>query len=122
MPQSRNETESRVRLLPEFERRLRACLEPSFRRHRLTWQEQTLMAGIAAGLKNCELASWTGWTENTIETYCKNLFCKLAVHTRGQAAERMIVELLDLLNPPETSDSEVFVSADGNPTQRQRLG
>lgn len=50
---------------------------------------------IIAGLGNRELALWTGWTADTVETYLKGLYAKLQVHSRAQATRLAIDALLE---------------------------
>ncbi len=78
------------------------------------------MAGIAAGLKNRELADWTGWTEDTVESYCKDLYRKLAVHTRGQTSQRIIGDLLERLHAPEAVAAAALVGAGEDLTGRNK--
>ena len=56
------------------------------------------MVGVAAGLTNRELGAWASWTEDTVETYFKHLNAKLGIHSRGQANQRIIIELLNRLD------------------------
>ncbi len=81
-----------------FEARMRHELARYFRCHRLTWQEEALLTGAAAGLTNGEIARHSGWTEATVETYFKGLNSKLGIHTRRQACHCVIEELVRLLD------------------------
>ncbi len=70
------------RLAPETARARPAPSEP------LTEREQEILAGIARGLTNKEIASRLHLTEGTVKNYTSVIFQKLGVQDRTQAALR----------------------------------
>ncbi len=70
------------RLAPETARARSASSEP------LTEREQEILAGIARGLTNKEIANRLHLTEGTVKNYISVIFQKLGVQDRTQAALR----------------------------------
>lgn len=51
----------------------------------LTQREREVLALLAEGKRNSEIAKTLGITENTVETHLKNIFKKLGISNRIQA-------------------------------------
>lgn len=64
----------------------------------LTKREREVLALLAKGQRNSEIAEILGVTENTVETHLKNIFRKLGISNRVQAVTSY--------NHADKSDSE----------------
>jgi DNA-binding NarL/FixJ family response regulator len=65
---------------------------------RLTGRETDVLRLIARGYSYAEIAEMEGISKHTVQMHIKNLYGKLAVHSRGQAVYQ--ASLLGLVNPP----------------------
>lgn len=64
----------------------------------LTGRETDVLRLIARGYSYAEIAEMEGISKHTVQMHIKNLYGKLAVHSRGQAVYQ--AGLLGLVNPP----------------------
>lgn len=64
----------------------------------LTGRETDVLRLIARGYSYAEIADMEGISKHTVQMHIKNLYGKLAVHSRGQAVYQ--ASLLGLVNPP----------------------
>jgi DNA-binding NarL/FixJ family response regulator len=64
----------------------------------LTGRESDVLRLIARGYSYAEIADMEGISKHTVQMHIKNLYGKLAVHSRGQAVYQ--ASLLGLVNPP----------------------
>lgn len=64
----------------------------------LTGRETDVLRLIARGYSYAEIAEMEGISKHTVQMHIKNLYGKLAVHSRGQAVYQ--ASLLGLVNPP----------------------
>lgn len=69
----------------------------------LTDRERDLLASLARGLSNAELARDFGISINTVKFHLRNLFEKLAIKSRAQAIARFYETLQGSGTPPTTS-------------------
>jgi DNA-binding CsgD family transcriptional regulator len=56
----------------------------------LTPREREILAWIACGLTNSEIAETLWIAPNTVRTHLENIYAKLGVHTRTAAAARLL--------------------------------
>jgi DNA-binding NarL/FixJ family response regulator len=63
----------------------------------LTTRERQVLALLASGLRDRQIATQLGLSENTIKTHTRNLLAKLGAHSRAHAIA--ISFCLDLLQP-----------------------
>jgi DNA-binding CsgD family transcriptional regulator len=64
----------------------------------LTGRETDVLRLIARGYSYAEIAEMEGISKHTVQMHIKNLYGKLAVHSRGQAVYQ--ASLLGLVTPP----------------------
>lgn len=65
----------------------------------LTGRETDVLRLIARGYSYAEIAEMEGISKHTVQMHIKNLYGKLAVHSRGQAVYQ--ASLMGLVNPPQ---------------------
>ncbi len=63
--------------------------------YRLTVRELEVLSYIVKGKTNLEIAEILCVTKNTIKVYTQNIFCKLKVQNRVQAAVKCVIEGLE---------------------------
>jgi DNA-binding CsgD family transcriptional regulator len=79
--------------------RLRALATESLRHHGLTDRETEVLAWVAQGKTNYEVAKILGGSPRTVQKHLEHIFQKLGVETRTAAA----VWALHRNNPPRPS-------------------
>lgn len=77
------------RLTDEGSRRPGEAVEQTLRRAPLTPRERDVVSLLVAGFSTREIASETGLTVSTVNTYLKRIFSKLGVHSRVELIARM---------------------------------
>jgi DNA-binding CsgD family transcriptional regulator len=77
------------RLASEGGRRSGESLQEALQRAPLTPRERDVVALLVAGSSTREIASRTGLTVATVNTYLKRIFSKLGVHSRVELVARM---------------------------------
>lgn len=77
------------RLADEGGRRPGEALEQTLRRAPLTPRERDVVSLLVAGSSTRDIASETGLTVSTVNTYLKRIFSKLGVHSRVELIARM---------------------------------
>jgi two-component system, NarL family, response regulator LiaR len=82
--------EGRVHLSPEAATRLVKDLRPPERVESLTRRETSVLKLVAEGLANKEIARRLSISEKTVKAHLNNVFAKLDVHSRTQAALQAI--------------------------------
>lgn len=82
----RDAAEGRVHLSPDAATRLAKDLRQTERVELLTQRETSVLRLVAEGLANKEIARRLSITEKTVKAHLNNIFAKLDVHSRTQAA------------------------------------
>jgi DNA-binding NarL/FixJ family response regulator len=82
----RDAAEGRVHLSPEAAIRLAKDLRRPERVESLTKRETSVLKLVAEGLANKEIARRLSISEKTVKAHLNNVFAKLDVHSRTQAA------------------------------------
>src|SRR5882762_11564478 len=82
----RDAAEGRVHLSPEAATRLAKDLRQPERVESLTKRETSVLRLVAEGLANKEIARRLAISEKTVKAHLNNVFAKLDVHSRTQAA------------------------------------
>ena len=82
----RDAAEGRVHLSPEAATRLAKDLRRPERVESLTKRETSVLKLVAEGLANKEIARRLSISEKTVKAHLNNVFAKLDVHSRTQAA------------------------------------
>ena len=82
----RDAAEGRVHLSPEAATRLAKDLRQPERVESLTQRETSVLRLVAEGLANKEIARRLSISEKTVKAHLNNVFAKLDVHSRTQAA------------------------------------
>jgi DNA-binding NarL/FixJ family response regulator len=82
----RDAAEGRVHLSPEAATRLAKDLRQPERVESLTERETSVLRLVAEGLANKEIARRLSISEKTVKAHLNNVFAKLDVHSRTQAA------------------------------------
>jgi two-component system, NarL family, response regulator LiaR len=82
----RDAAEGRVHLSPEAAIRLAKDLRRPERVESLTQRETSVLKLVAVGLANKEIARRLSISEKTVKAHLNNVFAKLDVHSRTQAA------------------------------------
>jgi DNA-binding NarL/FixJ family response regulator len=100
-----------AKLLSEFARRAPRPPEPAPQRTTLSPREREILARVADGKSNKEIATDLDIAENTVKNHIKNVLEKLHLEHRVRAAVFAIRE--DMVAPSRTSE------AAGPPTQRR---
>jgi len=77
------------RLTGEGSRRPGEAVEQTLRRAPLTPRERDVVSLLVGGSSTREIASETGLTVSTVNTYLKRIFSKLGVHSRVELIARM---------------------------------
>lgn len=77
------------RLVDEGSRRPGEAVEQTLRRAPLTPRERDVVSLLVAGSSTRDIASETGLTISTVNTYLKRIFSKLGVHSRVELIARM---------------------------------
>jgi DNA-binding CsgD family transcriptional regulator len=77
------------RLVDEGSRRPGEAVEQTLRRAPLTPRERDVVSLLVAGSSTRDIASETGLTVSTVNTYLKRIFSKLGVHSRVELIARM---------------------------------
>ncbi|MEM7437092.1 MAG: helix-turn-helix transcriptional regulator [Myxococcota bacterium] len=77
------------RLADEGGRRPGEAVEQTLRRAPLTPRERDVVSLLVAGSSTRDIASETGLTVSTVNTYLKRIFSKLGVHSRVELIARM---------------------------------
>ncbi|MFZ1863494.1 MAG: LuxR C-terminal-related transcriptional regulator [Polyangiales bacterium] len=77
------------RLADEGSRRPGEAVEQTLRRAPLTPRERDVVSLLVAGFSTREIATETGLTVSTVNTYLKRIFSKLGVHSRVELIARM---------------------------------
>ncbi|MGB8331600.1 MAG: helix-turn-helix transcriptional regulator [Polyangiales bacterium] len=77
------------RLTDEGSRRPGEAVEQTLRRAPLTPRERDVVSLLVAGSGTREIATETGLTVSTVNTYLKRIFSKLGVHSRVELIARM---------------------------------
>lgn len=77
------------RLTDEGSRRPGEAVEQTLRRAPLTPRERDVVSLLVGGASTREIASETGLTVSTVNTYLKRIFSKLGVHSRVELIARM---------------------------------
>ena len=77
------------RLTDEGSRRPGEAVEQTLRRAPLTPRERDVVSLLVAGSSTREIATETGLTVSTVNTYLKRIFSKLGVHSRVELIARM---------------------------------
>jgi DNA-binding NarL/FixJ family response regulator len=77
------------RLAEEGGRRPGEAVEQTLRRAPLTPRERDVVSLLVAGSSTRDIASETGLTVSTVNTYLKRIFSKLGVHSRVELIARM---------------------------------
>lgn len=77
------------RLVDEGSRRPGEAIEQTLRRAPLTPRERDVVTLLVAGSSTRDIASETGLTISTVNTYLKRIFSKLGVHSRVELIARM---------------------------------
>ncbi len=77
------------RLADEGSRRPGEAVEQTLRRAPLTPREREVVSLLVAGFSTREIATETGLTVSTVNTYLKRIFSKLGVHSRVELIARM---------------------------------
>jgi DNA-binding CsgD family transcriptional regulator len=77
------------RLSDEGSRRPGEAVEQTLRRAPLTPRERDVVAFLVGGASTRDIASETGLTVSTVNTYLKRIFSKLGVHSRVELIARM---------------------------------
>lgn len=77
------------RLAEEGSRRPGEAVEQTLRRAPLTPRERDVVSLLVAGFSTREIATETGLTVSTVNTYLKRIFSKLGVHSRVELIARM---------------------------------
>lgn len=77
------------RLAEEGIRRPGEAVEQTLRRAPLTPRERDVVSLLVAGFSTREIATETGLTVSTVNTYLKRIFSKLGVHSRVELIARM---------------------------------
>lgn len=77
------------RLSDEGSRRPGEAVEQTLRRAPLTPRERDVVSLLVAGSSTREIATETGLTVSTVNTYLKRIFSKLGVHSRVELIARM---------------------------------
>jgi len=77
------------RLTSEGSRRPGEAVEQTLRRAPLTPRERDVVSLLVGGSSTREIASETGLTVSTVNTYLKRIFSKLGVHSRVELIARM---------------------------------
>ncbi len=78
-----------TRLADEGGRRPGEAVEQTLRRAPLTPRERDVVTLLVAGSSTRDIASETGLTVSTVNTYLKRIFSKLGVHSRVELIARM---------------------------------
>lgn len=86
----RDAAEGRVHLSPEAATRLAKDLRQSEGVESLTERETSVLRLVAEGLANKEIARRLSISEKTVKAHLNNVFAKLDVHSRTQAALQAI--------------------------------
>ncbi|HEV2477863.1 MAG TPA: response regulator transcription factor, partial [Candidatus Dormibacteraeota bacterium] len=86
----RDATEGRVHLSPEAATRLAKDLRQSEGVESLTERETSVLRLVAEGMANKEIARRLSISEKTVKAHLNNVFTKLDVHSRTQAALQAI--------------------------------
>jgi NarL family two-component system response regulator LiaR len=86
----RDAAEGRVHLSPEAATRLAKDLRQPQRVESLTERETSVLRLVAEGLANKEIARRLSISEKTVKAHLNNVFAKLDVHSRTQAALQAI--------------------------------
>jgi DNA-binding CsgD family transcriptional regulator len=77
------------RLAVEGGRRAGEAVEATLKRAPLTPRERDVVSLLVSGASTREIASRTGLTVSTVNTYLKRIFSKLGVHSRVELVARM---------------------------------
>lgn len=77
------------RLADEGSRRPGEAVEQTLRRAPLTPRERDVVSRLVSGFSTREIATETGLTVSTVNTYLKRIFSKLGVHSRVELIARM---------------------------------
>lgn len=77
------------RLAEEGSRRPSEAVEHTLRRAPLTPRERDVVSRLVSGFSTREIATETGLTVSTVNTYLKRIFSKLGVHSRVELIARM---------------------------------
>lgn len=78
-----------ARLTSEGGRRSGEAVEETLKRAPLTPRERDVVSLLVAGSSTRDIASRTGLTVSTVNTYLKRIFSKLGVHSRVELVARM---------------------------------
>lgn len=78
-----------TRLATEGGRRAGEAVEQTLKRAPLTPRERDVVSLLVSGASTREIASRTGLTVSTVNTYLKRIFSKLGVHSRVELVARM---------------------------------
>ncbi|MBK7776084.1 MAG: hypothetical protein IPI43_18455 [Sandaracinaceae bacterium] len=78
-----------ARLTSEGGRRSGEAVEATLKRAPLTPRERDVVSLLVAGSSTRDIASRTGLTVSTVNTYLKRIFSKLGVHSRVELVARM---------------------------------
>ena len=77
------------RLAAEGGRRPGEAVEQTLKRAPLTPRERDVVSLLVSGSSTRDIASRTGLTVSTVNTYLKRIFSKLGVHSRVELVARM---------------------------------
>ena len=96
-----------ARILAEFGRRERAVIRPERSPDQLTEREIDVLAGVTEGLRNKQIATRLGISENTVKFHLGNILGKVHAVSRAELAGRAVREGLlpgDLSTQPAAHD------------------
>ena len=94
----------RDRLAVEGGRRSGESVSATLKRAPLTPRERDVVALLVAGCSTRDIASRTGLTVSTVNTYLKRIFSKLGVHSRVELVARMAGT--EALSAPPANETE----------------
>ena len=99
-----------TRLASEGGRRTGEAVAQTLKRAPLTPRERDVVSLLVAGSSTRDIASRTGLTVSTVNTYLKRIFSKLGVHSRVELVARMAGT--DVMSGPAESVEEAELMGD----------